>query len=105
MPFKKGKKKTGGRMPGVVNYKTRSVDELRAVLKEILDSKMDKIPEWIERTANRSPSKAVELIANLAEYTIPRLSRTELTGRNGEDLTINVFTNDPTVSEEIKSLK
>lgn len=102
MAFTKGKPKTGGKKKGTPNKKTRSIEEMREVLKSILDNCLDEVPDWIRKTAQRSPGKAVELITNIAEYSLPKLSRTEHTGKDGEKISFIIMTNDPNYTDKIK---
>ena len=38
---------------------------------------------WIERVAEKDPQAATRLVLDAAEYHVPKLARTELTGEGG----------------------
>lgn len=107
MPFKKGNK-LGGRRKGVPN---RTTAEVREVFKKILDDLAPEAEQWIRDTAAGveveriddegqtikvrlpgDPKGAADLLLKLAEFHVPKLARTEVTGKDGEALTIKVMT-------------
>ena len=40
--------------------------------------------DWLDKVAKRDPAKALDLLARLAEFLVPKLSRSELRGA-GDD--------------------
>ena len=82
MTFVKGKVKTGGKVAGVPNKITR---DLRLCFSQLLESKVDQMSEWFDRVAISDPDKALTLMLQLAEYHMPKLSRTEI----NSNITIN----------------
>lgn len=78
--------KTGGRAPGVPNKVTR---EFRETVKALLESNSENVAVWLSQVANGvggkepAPEKALDLLAKLAEYAAPKLSRQEVTGPGG----------------------
>jgi len=64
-----------GRPKGSPNKKTQ---EVRESFHMFVEEQQDMFKEWIERVAEKNPAKAIELVTNLAEYILPKLSRTEL---------------------------
>lgn len=74
-----GKGKTNnpnGRPKGTQNKVTK---ETREAFKTFVEDNQEHFQGWIERVAETNPAKAIELVSNLAEYVLPKLSRTELT--------------------------
>lgn len=72
-----------GRKKGVPNKATR---EFRETIQRLLDANHENIALWLGQVANDDPSKALEHIARLAEFAAPKLSRAEVTGKDGADL-------------------
>ena len=79
--------KTGGRKKGVANKVTRDLREAIALL---LETNADNLGRWLTRVAEGDganlkpdPGKALDIIAKLCEYHIPKLGRTELSGTPG----------------------
>jgi hypothetical protein len=70
-----------GRPKGAVNKSTAIVREAIANLLERNAPNMDK---WLNEVAQDDPYKALDLMNKLSEYHIPKLARTEVTGRDGE---------------------
>jgi len=68
-------KKFGGRKKGSQNKTTR---EIRESFQMFVEGNADQFQTWIERVAEKNPAKAIELVSNLAEYVLPKLSRTEV---------------------------
>lgn len=55
----------------------RLTREGREAFREFIDGNVDRMQGLFDRVARRNPSKALELIASLAEFCIPKLQRTE----------------------------
>lgn len=65
----------GGRPKGSPNKTTQ---EVRDSFHCFVEGNQDKFEEWIMRVAEKNPAKAIELVTNLAEYILPKLSRAEV---------------------------
>ena len=84
-----------GRPKGAVNKSTGMVREAIATLLERNAEKMD---EWLQLVAygddslgiKPAPDKALDIMQKMAEYHIPKLARTEVTGKDGDDLKVVV---------------
>lgn len=70
-----------GRPKGVPNKSTQIVREAIANLLERNAPNMDR---WLNEVAAEDPYKALDLMNKLSEYHIPKLARTEVTGKDGE---------------------
>jgi hypothetical protein len=81
--------KTGGRTKGTPNKATVTFKETVTAL---LQDNSDNIAIWLKQVAvdKDDPGRALDLLAKLAEYAYPKLARTELTGKDGKDLTVTV---------------
>jgi len=53
---------------------------VRDVFSTFVDANADKVQQLFDRVAARDPAKALDLLARLSEFVIPKLARTELTG-------------------------
>lgn len=71
----KGLPKTGGRQPGTPNKVTR---EFRETVARLLEDNAENVAEWLARVAADDPDKALQRLAQLAEYAAPKLSRSEV---------------------------
>lgn len=79
----RGKKTGGGSRKGSPNKVTR---EVREAFRLLLEGNVHHMNGWLQKVAKDDPAKALELMGKLADYVIPRLARTELTGQNGKEL-------------------
>ncbi len=70
-----------GRPKGAVNKVTM---EVKQAFKNLLEMNTPNMIEWMERVAATEPAKALSLCADLAEFIVPKLARTELTGKDGD---------------------
>lgn len=75
--FKKGE--APGRPKGVVNKTTRDIKEAYRML---IENNLDNLTIWLEKIAAKDPEKAIRILADLSEYVIPKLARTDLTSDN-----------------------
>lgn len=76
-----------------------SVNEINTRIKHVfsllLESKLPELEEWLTRAAQRDPLKAADLLLRISERFTPSLSRTEITGADGQSftpITINIPT-------------
>ncbi len=80
----KGTPKTGGRAPGVPNKATSSAREAIAMF---VDANVPRLQGWLDEIAEtKGPDAAYRCVLDLIEYHIPKLARTELTGKDGQDI-------------------
>ena len=70
MAFEKGKEKTGGRRPGSTNKASK---DLREFVGEALDSSREQI---LKDLAAMEPAQRVHAWLKLAEFILPKLTRT-----------------------------
>lgn len=69
-----------GRPKGMQNKIT---GDFRAAVNHLLHNTQDQMTAWLIEVAKRDPGRALDLMAKLAEYAAPKLSRTEVTGPGG----------------------
>lgn len=112
MAAPKGHKRYGGRLSGTPNKATTDV---REAIANVLKQSAPEFQKWINQVADGIPKrviqkidekgepytevewlrqpdpyKAMDLIAALSEYHIPKLARTEMTGDGGGPLKVEV---------------
>lgn len=81
-----GKGKTNnpyGRKKGVQNKATRDIKE---AYRQLIEKNLDNLTSWLKKIADKDPEKAIKIIAELSEFVVPKLARTELTGEDGRDI-------------------
>jgi hypothetical protein len=87
----KGVKTGGGSRKGVPN---RGTQEAREAIGAFVDGNAHRLQDWLDRIAVDDPERAFSLFQSVIEYHVPKLGRTEVTGKNGGPLeqmtTINV---------------
>lgn len=77
----------GGRAKGTPNVATKDV---RAAVALIAQNNVGNVQGWLNRTAKKQPARAMQLFMDLIEYHIPKLSRAELAGPDGNKLEVHV---------------
>jgi hypothetical protein len=84
MAFKKGTPKpaNSGKKKGTVNKATADIKE---AYKNLIEMNLENMTAWLEQIAAKDPAKAIMIISELSEYVIPKLARTEMTGKDGKD--------------------
>ena len=66
-----------GRKPGVPNKTTA---DARALFAQFIESNAPKAQGLWERVAAEDPARALDILAKLGEFVLPKLARTELSG-------------------------
>ena len=77
MAFTKGDVRINrnGRPAGAVN---RSTEQMKLTIARAVNNTLDTITKDLEEIKKRDPEKAIDLALKLMEYTLPKLSRTEM---------------------------
>jgi|SRR3972149_162388 len=86
-----------GRPKGVPNGITK---EVREAFQQVFRSQIKNVNAWFRETSESKPEKALELLLSLGEYFVPKLSRTEITGEDGEKLAVSIVINGVVKGEE-----
>lgn len=82
-------KKTGGRKPGTPNKATQNAREAFALL---VEGNVGRVQGWLDEIAQTDgPKAALQCFLDLTEYHVPKLARTELTGKDGEAITVKTI--------------
>jgi hypothetical protein len=75
MAFEKGNKLSKGRPKGAVN---RSTEMMKVTIARAIDNTLNTLSTDLEKIKKKDPERAIELALKLMEFTLPKLSRTEL---------------------------
>ena len=81
----KGIKTGGGSRQGKPNKSTQDVREAIAL---IAQRNVGNFEIWLGQVATEDPGKAAELFLKAIEYHIPKLARSEITGKDGGGIVI-----------------
>lgn len=77
MGFEKGHKLATGRPKGAIN---RSTEMMKLTIARAVDNTLNTLSADLEKIRKEDPERAIELALKLMEFTLPKLSRTELRG-------------------------
>ena len=87
MGFKKGKSgNPNGRPQGSEN---KSTGVIRKAFNDFVENNLEQIQSYYK--AMNNPKDRLYFIINLAEYCIPKLQRTELTGEGGKPIEMQIY--------------
>jgi hypothetical protein len=75
MPFEKGNKLAKGRPKGAIN---RSTEMMKLTIERAVDNTLNTLSADLEKIRKDDPERAIELALKLMEFTLPKLSRTEM---------------------------
>ena len=75
MGFQKGNKLSSGRPKGAIN---RSTEMMKLTIARAVDNTLNTLSADLEKIRKDDPERAIELALKLMEYTLPKLSRTEV---------------------------
>lgn len=73
--FEPGHKLSKGRPKGALN---RSTEEMKLTLARATNNVLSTLNKDLEDIKKKDPAKAIELAMKLMEFTLPKLSRTEM---------------------------
>jgi len=76
-----------GRPKGALN---KSTTKIREAFTKLVEENIDNMTLWLERVAKDNPREALNIISNLSEYTVPKLSRVEQEISSAVDNEINI---------------
>lgn len=76
-----------GRVKGVPNKVTR---DTRQMVAAIATRMAEEVEGWIRRGSKRDPLGAAGKYLQMLEFHIPKLARTEITGKDGKPVTVQV---------------
>ena len=66
----------------------KATADVRAAIASFASANVGQMGEWLN--AIEDPAKKMDLYLRAIEYHIPKLGRTELTGKDGADISINI---------------
>jgi hypothetical protein len=75
MGFQKGHKLATGRPKGAIN---RSTEMMKLTIARAVDNTLNTLSADLEKIRKEDPERAIELALKLMEFTLPKLSRTEM---------------------------
>ena len=75
MAFTKGNKLSTGRPKGAIN---RSTEMMKLTIARAVDNTLNTLSADLDKIRKDDPERAIELALKLMEFTIPKLSRTEM---------------------------
>lgn len=64
--------------------KNKATEEGRRAIAEFVDGNAHRLVEWLDRMAAEDPEAAFKAFMSVVEYHIPKLQRSEVTGKDGE---------------------
>ena len=64
--------------------------EFREAVNRLLEYAAPNMVNWLQQIADTDPTKALDHVHKLAEYAHPKLARTELTGKDGQALSVKI---------------
>ena len=83
---KPGERRGGGSRKGVPN---RATANAREAIARFVDGNVERLQEWLDQIAKTDgPKDAFRCLMDVMEYHVPKLARTELTGKDGGGLEI-----------------
>lgn len=77
-----------GRPVGVPNKATQNAREAIATF---VEGNVDRLTTWLDEIAVDDPDAAFKAFMSVVEYHIPKLARSELTGKDGKDIAAFIY--------------
>ena len=93
----KGCEKVGGRIKGTPNKATQNA---REAIASFVEGNVDRLNGWLDSIAADDPKAAFNCFMDVVEYHIPKLARTELTGKDGNAIEHKITQSDAEIIAE-----
>lgn len=79
----------------------KATKNAREAIARLVDDNTELMQEWLEEIKKtEGPLAAWKCMTDVIEYHIPKLSRTEMTGKDGKDLPVPAFYIQPVKARE-----
>lgn len=78
----------GGRIKGTPNKVTK---DAKIAIAKFVDGNIHRLNKWLDRIAKDNPQAAFNCYMSVVEYHIPKLQRSEQTGKDGGPLTVTIL--------------
>ena len=88
MPFAKGNTLGKGRPKGSTNNN----QVIRESFRLLVEQNLGNMQEWLTAAAHQNPYKALQIISDLAQYSLPKLKQVDNTFDVSEDSVISKIT-------------
>jgi hypothetical protein len=83
MPFEPGHEHAVGRPKGAPNKK---IETIRTAFADLVVGNLDNMQDWLNRAAATQPVKALQIMSDLAQYSLPKLKQVESKLEMGDSL-------------------
>lgn len=91
MAYPKGRPNpNAGRPPGALNKQTM---EIKEAFRNLIEQNTPNMIAWMEQIAAVDPAKALSICADLAEFVVPKLARSEQKVEHSGNLTVSWVSN------------
>ena len=74
MPFEAGHEHAVGRPKGAPNKK---IETIRTAFADLVVGNLDNMQDWLNRAAATQPVKALQIMSDLAQYSLPKLKQVD----------------------------
>ena len=81
MPFTS--ETANGRPKGVGN---KSTEAIRTAFAMLVEDNLANMQDWLERTAEDNPAKALQIVSDIAQYSLPKLKQVDANLEMGDSL-------------------
>lgn len=85
MPFKPGQ---SGNPNGKPKGPNKVTTEIKEAFRNLIEQNTPNMIAWMEEVAAEDPAKALSLCADLAEFVVPKLARTDINAKHEGSFTI-----------------
>ena len=83
MPFEQGHEHATGRPKNAPNKK---IEAIRTAFADLVVGNLDNMQDWLNRAAATQPVKALQIMSDLAQYSLPKLKQVESKLEMGDSL-------------------
>ena len=94
MPWLKGERQAAVHVRA---SRTSATSDVRKAIAAFAESNVGKLQTWLDAIAEKDPARAADLFVRVLEYHVPKLARTELSGKDGSPLNFTLFVPPKTV--------
>ena len=83
MPFTTETAKEAGSLSSRKGISNKTTQEIKEAYQVLIENNLDNMSTWLKKIGDENPEKAFDILIKLSDFIVPKLSRQELSIKEG----------------------